>query len=70
LRTSFGPRAARRTAVDDILASVRSQLPDYKLPELIKTVAEIPRNALGKIERKLLPAMMAEGRTEEIASAR
>jgi acyl-CoA synthetase (AMP-forming)/AMP-acid ligase II len=59
----------RRSMLDDILASTRAQLADYKVPERLKVVGEIPRNALGKIERKLLPEMMEDGKVEEIASA-
>jgi long-chain acyl-CoA synthetase len=61
---------ARRTALDDILASARAQLADYKVPEWLKIVGEIPRNALGKIDRKSLLAMMENAETEEIAAAR
>jgi long-chain acyl-CoA synthetase len=38
--------------VSDILASAKTQLADYKLPEEVKVVSEMPRNALGKIDRK------------------
>jgi long-chain acyl-CoA synthetase len=60
----------RRTALDDILASARAQLADYKVPEWLKIVGEIPRNALGKIDRKSLLAMMENAETEKIAGAR
>ena len=33
---------------------VRAHLADYKVPEWIQVVTEIPRNALGKIERRAL----------------
>ena len=41
--------------LDDILARARPQLADYKLPEWLQAVREIPKNALGKIDRKSLP---------------
>jgi acyl-CoA synthetase (AMP-forming)/AMP-acid ligase II len=59
----------RRSALDDILASTRAQLADYKVPERLKIVGEIPRNALGKIERKLLLSLL-EAEVEELAAAR
>jgi UrcA family protein len=40
--------------VDDILASARAQLADYKVPEYLQVVAEIPRNSIGKIDRASL----------------
>ena len=45
--------------LQDILAKARPQLADYKLPERLQAVREIPRNALGKIERKALPGLLA-----------
>ena len=41
-----------------ILDSASNQLADYKMPETVKVVSTIPRNALGKIDRKLLPALL------------
>lgn len=46
--------------LDDILASARAQLADYKLPERLKVVDAIPRNALGKVERKALLALLSD----------
>src|SRR4029077_17732244 len=41
----------------EILADISGQLADYKLPESLRIVDEMPRNALGKIERRSLLAM-------------
>jgi len=41
-----------------ILDSASNQLADYKMPDTVKVVSTIPRNALGKIDRKLLPALL------------
>jgi acyl-CoA synthetase (AMP-forming)/AMP-acid ligase II len=38
----------------DIIARIRGKLADYKVPEFIKVVPELPRNALGKLDRKAL----------------
>jgi acyl-CoA synthetase (AMP-forming)/AMP-acid ligase II len=48
-------------ALDDVLAHARAQLADYKVPERLTVVGEIPRNALGKIDRRSLRAMMFDG---------
>jgi non-ribosomal peptide synthetase component E (peptide arylation enzyme) len=37
----------------------KAVLADYKVPEWLEIVSEIPRNGLGKIDRKLLRATMA-----------
>ncbi|MBS0234656.1 MAG: acyl--CoA ligase [Proteobacteria bacterium] len=39
---------------DDILANARRLIADYKLPERLEIVSHIPRNALGKIDRRAL----------------
>ncbi|MEZ2131914.1 MULTISPECIES: class I adenylate-forming enzyme family protein [unclassified Sinorhizobium] len=42
----------------DILATARARLADYKLPERLQVVEEIPKNAFGKIDRKSLPGLL------------
>lgn len=47
----------RSEVLEDILAMARPQLADYKLPEQLRVVSEIPKNTFGKIERKSLSAL-------------
>ena len=35
-----------------------AQLADYKVPEILKAIPLIPRNALGKIERQMMPSLL------------
>ena len=49
-----------KSVLDDILADTRAWLADYKVPEWLQIVDEIPRNALGKIDRKSLLAMTSD----------
>jgi long-chain acyl-CoA synthetase len=44
--------------LQQILRDISSQLADYKLPEDLQSVPEIPRNSLGKIDRARLLAML------------
>jgi FAD/FMN-containing dehydrogenase len=44
-----------------ILAEISPQLADYKMPERLKIVGEISRNALGKVDRKALLAAISNG---------
>lgn len=44
----------------DILASAKAQLADYKVPERMSIVAEIPRNTLGKTDRLTSLAVLTE----------
>lgn len=39
---------------NEILAFAAERLADYKVPETLEIVGEIPRNALGKIDRPSL----------------
>jgi long-chain acyl-CoA synthetase len=48
------------SALDDILADAKVRIADYKVPEWLEAVDEIPRNALGKIDRKSLLAMISD----------
>ena len=48
-----------------ILADISGQLADYKLPESLRIVDEIPRNALGKIDRRALLAMLPANTVEQ-----
>jgi len=41
----------------DIRCYLAGRLADYKIPEQLKIVSEIPRNALGKIDRKALDSL-------------
>jgi acyl-CoA synthetase (AMP-forming)/AMP-acid ligase II len=50
--------SASSEALDDILASAKRQLADYKVPETLKVVNRVPKNALGKIDRNSLSAML------------
>ena len=49
-----------KSAIDDILDHTKVRLADYKVPEWLEVADEIPRNALGKIDRKLLLAMTSD----------
>ncbi|MDR6288199.1 acyl-CoA synthetase (AMP-forming)/AMP-acid ligase II [Inquilinus ginsengisoli] len=49
---------ARENAIDDIEEYARRSLADYKIPESIHIVHEIPRNALGKVDRKALQTLV------------
>ncbi|HEY2048931.1 MAG TPA: class I adenylate-forming enzyme family protein [Caulobacteraceae bacterium] len=47
-------------ALDRVLADVKTRLADYKVPERLIVVEAVPRNPLGKIDRKLAAAMAAD----------
>jgi acyl-CoA synthetase (AMP-forming)/AMP-acid ligase II len=51
---------AQNVKLADILATTKSQLADYKVPEQLKIIDKIPRNALGKIDRAVLVSMIQQ----------
>ena len=52
-------RGTRGIILKEILAGVTALLADYKVPESLEIVDAIPRNGLGKIDRKSLMAMVS-----------
>ncbi len=50
--------------LDDILATARTQLADYKVPDSLTIISEIPRNSLGKVDRDALVAIASRSPTE------
>ena len=45
-------------AIDDLVAGCKAQLASYKVPERWALVGELPRNAMGKLVRPALPALL------------
>ena len=56
--------ATGKYVLGDIMASAKAQLADYKVPESLHSVTEIPRNAHGKIDRKSLLSMFSNGASQ------
>ena len=53
-------RGTRGIILKEILAGVSALLADYKVPESLDMVDAIPRDSLGKIDRKSLQAMISK----------
>lgn len=62
--------SAQSVDLNEILAFATERLADYKVPETLEIVDEIPRNTLGKIDRRLLLTMISkcESRNNEFVS--
>lgn len=54
--------ASSETLVGEVRATLSRTLPEYVIPEAFVTLAELPRNSNGKIDRNALPT--AKGATE------
>ena len=59
----------RASVLRDILASSRTQLADYKVPERLKVVDELPRNTLGKIDRRSAVSILLDDETDDAVAA-
>ena len=53
----------------DILECAKAQLADYKVPERLQSIAEIPRNAIGKIDRRSLVSMLSADASQPVRAA-
>ena len=56
----------RDAGVDEagVLAALRIQLAAYKLPKRIHFVDELPRNAMGKVQKNLIRDRLAAGASD------
>ncbi len=53
-------RDAEESVVAGIVQNVSKCLASYKIPEDLRVLDALPRNALGKVERKMLQAMVCK----------
>jgi len=47
-------RAGANPKPDDILAALKAQLANFKVPKHVELVDELPRNVMGKVQKNLL----------------
>jgi malonyl-CoA/methylmalonyl-CoA synthetase len=48
------PRAGATLQGDAIIAALKTQIASFKVPKRVWVVAELPRNAMGKVQKNLL----------------
>jgi long-chain acyl-CoA synthetase len=58
---------AKTTVIPEILQNVAERLAPYKVPEDLQVISALPRNALSKVDRKMLEAMACAD-TAQVAS--
>lgn len=56
------PRDGTAPTAEDLTEHCRARLAGYKVPKSVELVVELPKNALGKLEKKVLRARYWEGR--------
>jgi non-ribosomal peptide synthetase component E (peptide arylation enzyme) len=61
------PKAGQVVTLGEMIAHLKGQVADYKLPEELHIVAELPFTATGKLRRHVLTDLIAKG---EIAAGR
>jgi malonyl-CoA/methylmalonyl-CoA synthetase len=52
-------RPGMRLSADQILASLKASLANFKVPKQCVVVADLPRNAMGKVQKNLLRAQFS-----------
>lgn len=55
------PKAGQTVTLTEMIAHLKGQVADYKLPEELLIVAELPFTATGKLRRHVLTEMIAKG---------
>ncbi|HET6926897.1 MAG TPA: AMP-binding protein, partial [Hyphomicrobiaceae bacterium] len=55
------PKAGQAVTLPEMVAHLKGQVADYKLPEELHIVAELPFTATGKLRRHVLTDMIAKG---------
>jgi malonyl-CoA/methylmalonyl-CoA synthetase len=50
------PRPATRLSEADIINSLQARLARYKVPKRVMVIDELPRNAMGKVQKNRLRA--------------
>ena len=48
------PAPAPRSTPDALLATLKSKMANFKVPKALFVIAELPRNAMGKVQKNLL----------------
>jgi malonyl-CoA/methylmalonyl-CoA synthetase len=48
------PKPAAQLHADGIIAELKSKLANFKIPKRCFVVSELPRNAMGKVQKNLL----------------
>jgi long-chain acyl-CoA synthetase len=61
---------AKEDVVAEILQNVARRLAPYKVPEDLRVIDALPRNALGKVDRRALERMISEDESPEAAPSR
>jgi malonyl-CoA/methylmalonyl-CoA synthetase len=56
------PRPGARPSEDDIVAALKRDIAGFKVPKRVYFVAELPRNAMGKVQKNVLREGCASGR--------
>jgi malonyl-CoA/methylmalonyl-CoA synthetase len=48
------PKAGAQLNADAMIATLKSQIANFKIPKRLEIVADLPRNAMGKVQKNIL----------------
>ncbi len=60
------PRAGAEVSTEELARFARKSLAPYKSPRTIRLLAELPRNAMGKVRKSLVREMLAHGGSSRV----
>jgi malonyl-CoA/methylmalonyl-CoA synthetase len=48
------PKAGVKLNAEAMIASLKTQIANFKIPKRLEIVADLPRNAMGKVQKNIL----------------
>jgi malonyl-CoA/methylmalonyl-CoA synthetase len=60
------PKPGAHPSEEDVIAALRGEIATFKIPKRVYFVAELPRNAMGKVQKNVLREGCASGRIATI----
>jgi malonyl-CoA/methylmalonyl-CoA synthetase len=48
------PKAGAKLNAEAMIATLKTQIANFKIPKRLEIVADLPRNAMGKVQKNIL----------------
>jgi malonyl-CoA/methylmalonyl-CoA synthetase len=54
------PKAGAKLNAEAMIATLKTQIANFKIPKRLEIVADLPRNAMGKVQKNILRQQYAK----------
>jgi malonyl-CoA/methylmalonyl-CoA synthetase len=54
------PKAGAKLDADTMIATLKTQIANFKIPKRLEIVSDLPRNAMGKVQKNILRQQYAK----------